>query len=342
MKSNEKIKKIVESIKFAIKKIVGFYYEPFSDIEIPKTEKKNIKKSPKIKKVKDEKLKNSGFIKQVIEYYGKKIYFSLLIILISIFIGIYLVVSLGLSYLWLSAYIITLVSFISLYSGIKVALQRKRSVIDGYLRFIKEYLIYRKDITFKTHILESKESSYPFYFAKELEKMKLNLNTKQSYIVLSEFFDDPKNNYPELLSIKNLSLSVISTKDDSIANALSEQLDYIENGRTILSSKLGFTKFFIFIVVGFIFLVQVFLTFQFSSVLSGSFSSNGGGLSLNINLVPTPINYFLLLYVGGISVLLTLIAIDIGTYDEDKIANHMLLGLIGFIILSSVIFFMGL
>jgi len=341
MDIKKKFINFIDYFKSTFKKIISFYYEPFSDIEIPKNVKKPVKKTSKNKKVKDERLKSKGIISQIIEYYGKKIYFSIFGVLISISIAIYLVVLFGLSYLWLSAYVITFVSFISFYSGINVVLQRKRSIIDGYLRFIKEFLIYRKDITFKTHIMEAKENSYPRYFAEELKKMKLNLNTKQSYDVLSEFFDDPKNKYPELSTLKNLSLSVISTKDDSIAKALSEQIEYIENSRTILSSKLGFSRIFIFMSIGFIFLIQAFLVYQFSSSLGTAFSSKGeGGFSLNVNLIPNPINYFLLLYVGGISIVLLMIASDLGTYNEDKIANHSLLIMIVMIVISSIMFFM--
>jgi len=343
MDINKKFINFIDYVKSAFKKIISFYYEPFSNIGIPKNVKKPVKKIPKNKKFKDERLKSKGIISQIIEYYGKKIYFSIFGILISIFIAIYLVVLFGISYLWLSAYIITFISFISFYSGINVVLQRKRSIIDGYLRFMKEFLIYRKDITFKTYIIESKESSYPRYFAEELKKMKLNLNTKQSYDVLSEFFEDPKNKYPELLTLKNLSLSVISTKDESIAKALSEQIEYIENSRTILSSKLGFSRIFIFMAIGFIFIIQAFLVYQFSSNLGSAFSSNsGGGLKLNINLVPNPINYLLLLYVGGISIVLLMIASDLGTYNEDKIANHSLLVMILVLVISSIMFFMHL
>jgi len=341
MDINKKFINFIDYVKSTFKKIINFYYEPFSNIEIPKNVKKPVKKVKKNKKAKDERLKSEGIITQIIEYYGKKIYFSIFLIVISIFIASYLIILLGISYLWLSAYIITFISFISFYSGLNVVLQRKRSIIDGYLRFMREFLIYRKDITFKTHILESKENSYPRYFSEELKKMKLNLNTKQSYDVLSEFFNNPRNNFPELLTLKNLSLAVISTKDESIANALSEQIDYIENSRTILSSKLGFAKVFVFMAIGFIFLIQAFLVYQFSSSLGSSFAANnGGGISLKVNLIPSPINYFLLLYIGGISIVLLIIATDLGTYDEDKIANHALLSIIGMIIIASIMFFM--
>ena len=327
----------IESI---VKKVISFYYTPFSDIEIPKPAKKPVKKS---KKQSTKRWQGNGFINQIIEYYGKKIYILLLAVALSIFVAIEVIIDFGISYLWLSAYIITFVSFLSFYSGINAVLERKRSIIDGYTRFMKEFLIYRNDITFKTHILESKEESYPRYFAEELKAMKLKLNTKQSYEVLSEFFESPRNNFPELLMLKNLSLAVVSTKDDAIANALSEQLEYIENSRTILSSKLGFSKIFVFLTIGFIFLIQAFLIYQFSSSLGSAFSSgNGQGFSLKLNLTPTPINYFLLLYIGGISVILLIIATDLGTYDEDKIARHVLLTMLGLIILSSIMFFMHL
>jgi len=345
MSINKKLLDFIDGIKSGFREIVRFYYLPFSDISIPKSEKKPaMKKIPKNRKPKDEKIKSEGIISQIIEYYGKKIYLSISITLISILIASYLIILFGISYLWLSAYIITFTLFISFYSGLNVVLQRKRSVIDGYLRFMREFLIYRKDITFKTHILESKEGSYPYYFGEELKKMKLNLNTKQSYTVLSEFFDNPKNKFPELLSLKSLSLAAISTRDDSIANALSEQLDYIGNSRTVLSSKLGFSKLFVFLAIGFIFFIQAFLVYQFSSTIGSSFSSvtNEGGFSLKINLIPTPINYFLLLYVAGISIVLLIVATDLGTYDEDKIANHVLLSLIGIIALSVILFFMHL
>jgi len=344
MDIKKKFINFIDYVKSAFKKIISFYYEPFSSIEIPKNTKKPVKKTQKNKKVKDERLKSEGIIRQIIEYYGKKIYLSIFAVLISIFIATYLIILFGISYLWLSAYIITFTSFISFYSGLNVVLQRKRSIIDGYLRFMREFLIYRKDITFKTHILESKENSYPRYFSEELKKMKLSLNTRQSYDVLSEFFNSPKNNYQELLTLKNLSLAVISTKDESIAKALSEQIEYVENSRTILASKLGFAKVFVFMAIGFIFLIQAFLVYQFSSSLGSSFASNagGGGFSLKINLIPTPINYFLLLYIGGISIVLLMVAGDLGTYDEDKIANHALLTMIVIIIISSIMFFMHL
>ena len=343
MINNKKLSNIVEYVKDAVKKIINFYYSPFSDIDLSnfgKAPKK--KKREKPKKQTDEKIKSSGIITQIKEYYGRKIYISIFLSLISVFVALYVLLIFGISYLWLSAYIITFGVFLSFYSGIKAVFQRKRSIIDGYLRFIREFLIYRKDITLKTHILEAKEENYPYYFGKELRKMKLSLNTKQSYDVLSEFFEDPRNNYPELITLKNLSLSVISTKDDSIAKALSEQIEYIENSRTVLSSKLSFTKIFVFLAIGFIFLIQAFLVYQFSSTLGSSFSNNGEGFSLHVNLIPNPINYFLLLYIGGISLVLLMVAIDLGTYNEDKIANHVVFLLSILIVISAVLFFLHL
>jgi hypothetical protein len=338
---NKKID-LIDYIKDKFKKIINFYYEPFSTIEINKQPKQKNKKHVNKSKTTD-KIKSLGFVNQIIEYYGNKIYIPIFISIMSVIGAVYLIILFGISYLWLAAYMITFISFISFYFGIKAALQRKRSIIDGYLRFMSDYLIHRKDITIKTHILESKEESYPAYFGEELKKMKLGLNTKQSYTVLSEFFEDPKNQFSELMTLKNLSLSVISTKDDSIANALSEQLEYIKNSRTILSSKLGFSKFFVYFSIGFIFLIQAFLVYQFSSTLGSSFSSNNAnGFNLEINLIPDPINYFLLLYIGGISIVLLFIATDLGTYDEDKIANHTLITMIIMIALSSAMFFLNL
>jgi hypothetical protein len=333
---------LINGIKNVFQKIINFYYEPFSTISTNKRHKQKIKKPVSKSKITG-KTKSLGFINQIIEYYGKKIYIPIFVSIISVISAVYLILLFGISYLWLAAYIITFISFISFYFGIKASLQRKRSIIDGYLRFMRDYLIHRKDITIKTHILEAKEESYPAYFGEELRKMKLGLNTKQSYTVLSEFFEDPKNQFPELLTLKNLSLSVISTKDDSISNALSEQLEYIENSRTVLSSKLGFSKFFVYFSIGFIFFIQAFLVYQFSSTLGSSFSSNsGGGFNLEINLVPNSINYFFLLYIGGISIVLLLMATDLGTYDEDKIANHTLFIMLIMIALSSIIFFLNL
>jgi len=343
MATNRKLSNIIEYIKDTVKKIINFYYSPFSDIDISnfgKAPKK--KKTKKQKKQTDKNIKSSGIITQIKEYYGRKIYISIFLSIISVLIALYILLIFEISYLWLSAYIITFGVFLSFYSGIKSVLQRKRSIIDGYLRFIREFLIYRKDITFKTHILEAKEEDYPSYFGEELKKMKLSLNTKQSYDVLSEFFEDPRNKYPELTTLKNLSLSVISTKDDSIANALSEQIEYIENSRTVLSSKLSFTKIFVFLAIGFIFLIQAFLVYQFSSTLGSTFSNSGEGFPFHVNLVPNPINYFLLLYIGGISIVLLMVAIDLGTYNEDKIANHVAFLLFVLIVISAVLFFLHL
>lgn len=309
-------KNIIASIKSGvgslIDRIVSFYAEPFESISF-KPKPKNKQKEKPIKKIEKSKVRRAGALKQLMDYYGGKRRFAFIFgILFSFLIGIEIILAYP-TFIWLGAYVIAVGTYTIMYSGLYYVFQRKRDIVDGFVRFMQEYMISRDLTTFKNFVKEIKEIEYPKGFRDQIVEMQQSLNTKESSVVLREFFDDPKNYYPELQVYKNLSISAITSQDKAIMNALSDQIDFIKKSSTILEAKLGFLQVFIYLVLGFMFGIQGVLTYQFKAVLSSS-----SGILANIKIIPSPVAYFFFLFFGGLSVVLLAIGVYFGMYKEGR------------------------
>ena len=326
-------KKIKGGLKLVVSKIISFYYGPFETVVLVSGEPKN-KNQTVIKKMPKTKVSRAGAFRQLMDYYsGKKRPLLILGILLSAVLGIGTSITYP-SLLWLGAYLLVIGVYTTLYSGLYYVFQRKRDVVDGFIRFMQEYIISMDLTTFKNFVKESKEIEYPAGFRNQIIEMKQSLNTKESSVVLREFFEDPKNYYPELQIYKNLSISAISSHDPAITNALSDQIDFIKKSSTILEAKLGFLQVFIYLVLGFMFGIQTVLVYQFKSVLTSS-----SGVLASLNIVPASIAYFFFLVFGGLSVVLLTIGIYFGMFKEGRAIKMGLIMLYIVFAISSVLAF---
>ncbi len=338
----EKIKNILENTKTVLKsaviRIIQFYYGPFETVVFDEKKSKNKNKTV-IKKIPKSKVHRSGVLKQLLDYYGgRKRVLLFLGILISLSISIWILL-LYPNLTWLSFYVLITGFYTTLYSGLYYVFQRKRDVIDGFTRLMQEYMLVMDVTTFKNFIKETNEIEYPNEFKDQIIEMKQKLNTKESSVVLKEFFEDPRNYYPELQVYKGLAISAISSHDESIVNALSDQIDFIKKSSTIFQSKLGFLKIFVFLVIGFIFLIQPVLVYQFKSVFS---SGGGGGILSKINVIPSNITYTFFLVFGGLTIIILMISVYFGMFREGQAIKMGLVATYLSFIISAFIYFMGL
>lgn len=300
-----------------IHKIANFYAEPFEALRSGSEERKKRKRdkanAKDVIKMPKTKVNRSGTMKQLMDYYsGKRRVLFGLGILLSAMLGVAVIVIYP-SFAWLGAYLFIAGVYSTSYAGLYYVFQRKRDVVDGFVRFMQEYIIVRDLTTFKNFVKESKEIEYPAGFRNQIVEMKQSLNTKETSIVLTEFFEDPKNYYPELQVYKNLSISAISSQDNAITAALSDQIDFIKKSGAIMEAKLSFLQVFIYLVLGFMFGIQAILTYQFKSVLGSS-----TGILANLNLAPNGTFYFFFLVFGGLSVVLLSIGMYFGMYKEGR------------------------
>jgi hypothetical protein len=337
------IKSIFNSIKNYfnpfIEKIITFYTAPFETFYVNK-EKPIQDKNKKVKVIKMPKSKvhKAGVLKQLFEYYsGAKRFLLILSIIFTLALGIGEMIMYP-SYFYIGVYIIILGIYTSFYSGLYYVLQRKRDVVDGFTRFMQEYLIARDATTFKGFVKDSKEIEYPVGFRYELMEFKQKLNTKESSVVLREFFEDPKNSYPELQIYKNLSISAVSSQDESIIKALSDQIEFIKKSTTILESKINFLQALLYLVIAFVFGIQAVLVYQFKSILTGG---NNGVLS-DIIVVPSTTTYFFFLVFSGLTITFLTIGIYFAMYKEGKAVKMGLFVLYLSFALSLIISFLGL
>ena len=328
------IKKIkLGSIKSTLIDIISFYIEPF-ELMINPSKKKNKKANKEVIYIPKSKVKRSGVIKQLLDYYkGKKRIMLVLEIFISSFIGFGIIAEYPL-FAWFGAYIVSIGVYTSLYSGLYYVFQRKRDVVDGFSRFVQEYIIVRDLTTFKNFVKETKVSEYPIGFRDQVIEMQESLNTKESSVVLKEFFENPINDYQELQINKNLAISAITSQDDAITNALSDQLEFSKKSRSIMEAKLSFLQVFIYLVLGFMFGIQAVLVFQFKSILG-----TGSGILANIIITPSSLAYFFFLVFGGLSVVFLSIGTYFAMYKEGRGIKAGLIMLYIVFVISFIIFF---
>lgn len=332
-------KSFKEKIISFIKRFVAFYTEPFETLFISEEKtKQNKNKKVQVIKMPQSKVHTAGTLKQLLDYYsGARRFLLILSIFITIIIGT-LEMLLYPNYFYIGVYIIILGVYTSFYSGLFYVLQRKRDIIDGFTRFMQEYLIARDATTFKGFVRDTKELEYPAGFRDSLIEMKQKLNTQESAVVLREFFEDPKNYYPELQMYKNLSISAVTSQDEAIIKALSDQIEFTKKSTTILESKINFLQVLIYLVMAFIFGIQPVLVYQFKNILTGS---NNGILS-GLIITPSSIAYFFFLVFGGLSVTFLTIGVHFAMYKEGKAIKMGLITLYVSFIISMIIVSLGL
>lgn len=325
-----------QKLKNIISKIINFYLEPFelTDMKLNTPKKLNIPK----KTIQKTKVKRSGTLSQLIDYYNndKKRMIFIFGIFVSLIIGVLIFIT-NESLAWLGGYIIIVGIYTTMYSGLYYVFQRKRDVVDGFVRLMQEYIISKDLTTFKNFVKESKEIEYPLGFRDQLLEMKQSLDTKESSVVLKDFFERPENYYNELQIYKNLAINTIASQDNAITNALSDQIDYVKKSSTILESKLTFLKVFIYLILGFIFGIPAVLVYEFKTVLTSS-----GGVLSTINVLPSSIAYFFFLVFGGLAVVFLTITIYFGMYKEGNGIKMGLVMLYLTFIISIIIVFLQL
>lgn len=338
---------LVDRLPGFIGKLVHFYIDPYQEtagegilIKKPKFSFNFIKRKRNNKKeenslfveAKKSKLVHSSILEQLKDYYGKKFYLILstlgAVLVVASIASIYYT-----NYMWLWFYLFFIFSFSAFYFGIHFIFQRKRDIIDGFIRFITGYIVSRSIVTFKGFVIDAKPSDYPKEFGKELINMKLLLNTKESMVVITQFFEDPKNSYPELQTFKTLTLGFVSTQDESIARALGNYLTYVDTSKKTLISKLNFIKIFPYVSLAFMFGIPAILMEQFKA----SFASESGILA-KINITPTPLHYLFFLVFGSLAISIISAAIYMGTYDEGKAIKNGYLMMLALFVVSYIMF----
>jgi hypothetical protein len=336
--------KYLNKIKSVLKKIVNFYVEPYSGIDIKIQEKEGgtYKEAPKKKRRAGKEISGETTYDIFIDYYKKNILsvFAQIIMSLIIVLGVSLIVLFFLkisifSQIWALVLIGTIIGYSIIKPGLYYLFERKKEITNGLFSMVSDYVENSDNVSFKNYVENLDDSRYPRIFIDEfLNPMKKLMQTTYSEGAIKEELNLPRNNYYEIEKYKDFIIKAIASNDQSIRKTLKIAIDTSKESKKAYVDKMKTTGFIIYLAIG--------LALLFPAVFIGIFIStlSGAGLAgiTTATMLPTALTFNLWFITVVLSSTSLMIGVKYYTGDEGKAVIQGQYGLIGLTIASILIY----
>lgn len=336
--------KYLNKIKSVLKKIVNFYVEPYSGINIKIQEKEGAtyKEPSKKKRKAGKEISGETTYDIFIDYYKKNILsvFAQIIMSLIIVLGVSLIVLFFLkvsifNQIWALVLIGAIIGYSIIKPGLYYLFERKKEITNGLFSMVSDYVENSDNISFKNHVENIDDTRYPKIFVDEfLNPMKKLMQTTYSEGALKEELNLPRNNYYEIEKYKDFIIKAIASNDQSIRKTLKIAIDTSKESKKAYVDKMKTTGFIIYLAIGLALLFPAVFIGIFISTLSGA---GLAGITAS-TMLPTPLTFNLWFITVVLSSTFLMIGVKYYTGDEGKAVIQGQYGLIGLTIASILIY----
>jgi hypothetical protein len=335
--------KYLEKVKSFMLKIVTFYVEPYSGVNISVPSKKiNKKEKRKNKQKNKEEISGTTTMQVFIDYYKK----NTLSVLLQVLSSLILVVSVGLALFfffkvlvlaqpWAIILIAVIVSYSIIKPGLYYLFERKKEVTTGLFSMIGDYIENSDTVSFKNYVENLDTSRYPKMFIEEfLNPMIKTMQTTYSESALKEQLNLPRNNYYEIEKYKDFIIKAVASNDQSIRKALKVAIETSKESKKTYIDKMKATGFIVYLAIGFALIFPGIFIGIFITTLSGV---GLAGLTTSA-MLPTALTFNLWFLNIVFSSTALIIGITYYTNQEGKAVVNGQYALIGLTIVSMVLY----